>query len=240
MCELILSIQEFLKIVPGLTIFPLSFYLAWKKLGIKVAGSFTVHYNRTTAKRIGEVVLVNLKDKPITIFAIYAIMDQDISWEIDKFDPPIILKSLESIRIETQPYSELYLGNEKFEPNFLSPSKIELYIATPRKMIKCETVSHPNLLNIPAFKHYRAAAKNTRRFNNIVYNDGAAYAITYVINSEVITAIVDQSGFIGSNFDFGFNMVPAECMKSKDELKTCLEQTSFGKLVDRFVVDKLE
>jgi hypothetical protein len=240
MCELVLSIQEFFKLVPGLVIFPLSFYLAWKKLGIKVAASFTVQYQRTTAKRISEVVLVNLKDKPVTVFAIYAVIDQDISWEIDKFDPPIILKPLESSRIETEPYSELYLGADKFEPNFISPSKIDIFIVTPHKIVKCKTVSHPNLLNIPVFKHYRSATKNTRRFNNIVYNNEAAYAITYVLNSEVITAIVDQSGFIGSNFGFGFNMVPVECMKSKDDLRTCLEQTSFGKMVDRFVVDKLE
>ena len=202
---MVLSIQEFLKIVPGIVIFPISFYLAWKKLGTKVAASFSVQFNRTTAKRISEVVLVNLKDKPITVFAIYAVLDQDISWEIDRLDPPIILKPLESSRIETHPYSELYLETEKFEPDFVSP-KIDIYIATSHKMVKCKAIPHPNLLKMSSLKHYRSATKNTRRFNGIVYNDGAAYAITYVINSEVKTAIVDRSGFIGGNFGFAFNM----------------------------------
>lgn len=239
MCELVLSFQEFLKIVPGIVIFPFSFYLAWKKIGIDVAASFTVCSDRITAERISEVVLVNLKDKPIAVFAIYAVIGDDISWEVDKFDPPIILKPLESSLIETKPYSELYLDAEKYEPDFILNAKIDIYIATSHKILKCKAVSHPNLLRIPLFKNYRSATKSTRCFNNIVYNDRAAYAITYVINSEKITAIVDKFGLITENFSFGFNKLPAECLISEVDLKNYLEKTPFGKMVNYFIVNKL-
>jgi hypothetical protein len=243
-CELALSFQEFLKIIPGIVIFPFSLYFAWKKIGINVAASFSVKSDRITASRISEVVLVNYKDKPITIFAIYAIIENDVYWEVDKFDPPIILKPLESCRIETKPYSELYLGIERYEPGFISDimkqNKVDIYIATSYKIFKCKRISHPNLLKIPAFKNYRSTTKSTRRFNNIVYNDRAVYAITYVINSEIITAIVDRAGLINGNFNFGFNALPTDCLINEVALKNYLEKTPFGTMVNHFIVAKLK
>ena len=240
MCELVFSIQEFLKVVPGLVIFPLSLYLACKKLGTKVTASITAQLQKTVAPRIGEVVLMNQKDRALTVFAIYAVMDQEIFWEIDKFEPPIVLNPLESTRVETRPYSQLMLGADNFEPEFMAPYNIDIYIVLSHRVVKCKTVTHPRLLNIPAFQHYRMAIKHTKRFNNIVYNDDAAYAITYVIGSEIKTAIVDSSGFVCCNWNFRFNMIPPEFMGSKEEIQKYLETLQFGNFVKWFVVDILE
>ncbi len=240
MCDLVFSIQEFLKLVPGLVLFPLSFYLAWKKLGIKITASYTFGMERTIAPRITEVIVMNHKDRSFTVFAIYAVMDQEICWEIDRFEPPLVLKPLESTRIETNPYSELMLGGETFEPEFMPPNNIDLYLVLSDKVVKCATVSHPTLQNIPALQHFRRAIKQTKRFNNIVYNDRAAYAITYLMGSEIKTAIVDRSGFIGRNWNYRINMVPAEAMVSKNDVTNYLKEAHFDKMVKWFVVDILE
>ena len=238
MCDLIFSAQEFLKVVPGLVVFPFTLYLAWKKLGVKVTASITTRHERTVAPRISEVVLMNLKDKPVTVFAIYAVSDDHIYWEIDKFDPPIVLKSLESTRIETRPYSALWLETGDFKPDFLT-NKIDIFLVLSHKVVKCETVTHPNLMHLPAFSSYRNASKHTKKFNNIVYNECATYAISYSLNSEIITAIVDCSGFISCNWNFPFNMLPPEAMNSKEDLKHYLDALEFGKITKWFAVDTL-
>ena len=240
MNELVFSVQEFLKIVPGLVIFPLSLYLAWKKIGIKVTASYTTQHQRIVAPRISKVVLMNQKDKALTVFAIYAVMDREITWEIDKFDPPIVLKPLESTCIETQPYSQLTLGADNFEPEFIPPYNIEIYIVLSHKVVKCEPVTHPTLLNISMFQEYRSASKHIKRFNDIVYNDYAAYAITYVIGSEIKTAIVDRAGFISCNWNFHFNAIPPEFMATEDEVRKYLERLQFEKFVKTFAVDVLK
>ena len=120
MCELVFSIQEFLKVIPGLVIFPLSFHLAWKKIGSdKVSCSITIRFNKISASRISAVTLSNHKDRPLTIFGIQAVIENDITYTIESFDPPITLKPLETITIKTNPYSSLYMGLEKWNPSFL-------------------------------------------------------------------------------------------------------------------------
>lgn len=239
MCELVFSVQEFLKIVPGLVIFPLSFYLAWKKLGTKVVASTTFGFDRTTASRITHVDLSNLKDRPMAIHSIYAVVNDEISYELDKFEPPLILKALESLRIETRPYSRLRLGAEKYEPDFVLPNRIDIYLVLSDRMIKCERGSHPNFLPIKKLNKYQHATKETVRFNDEVYNEHAAYAITYKQQGQVKTAIVDTSGFIGRWWDFRFNMIPPASMASKDHVKKLLEQIQFDKFVESFAVDDL-
>lgn len=240
MCDLVFSIQEFLKIVPGLILFPFSLYFVWKKLNYKVTASITFHHQRTVAPRIGEVVLSNLKDAPLTIFAIYAVLGKDVSIQVEKFDPPIILKPLETAKIETRPYSRLVLDGQKYDPDFLSPTKIDIYLVLSNKIIKCIRANHPDLEALPVFLRYRHAIKETRTFNKIVYNEYARYAITYRIKSNIITAIVDTGGFIGDNWDFPFNVIPPQAMATKDDIKQFLEQSIFSKLTDGFSVDELK
>src|SRR3989339_311629 len=239
MCELIFSTQEFLKIVPGLAIFPISFYLAWKKLGTKVIASITFGYGRTIASGINYVDLTNLKDRPMAIYAIYAVLNEDISFEVDKFEPPLILKSLESMRIETQPYSQLMLGVDTFIPDFLPPNHIDLYLVLAEKIIKCQPGRHPSFIGKAMLNKYRYAVKSTSRFNGHVYNEQAAYAITYRQDKQIKTAIVDTSGFICREWNFRFNMVPPAYMENKYLLRKLLEESDFNNFVEGFSVDDL-
>src|ERR1035441_11057296 len=96
MCDLVFSIQEFLKVVPGLVLFPFSLYFCWKRIGTRVLASAIIAHEIALPPRISSVVLRNLKDKPLAIFAIYAVVNDDVCFEVDHFDPPIIIKPLES------------------------------------------------------------------------------------------------------------------------------------------------
>lgn len=159
MCSLVFSIQEFLKLVPGLAIFPFSLYFAWKKVGNKVAASISTSHETTLAPRIREVVVRNMKDKPLTVFAIYAVVNEDVYFQVEKFEPPITVKPLESVQIETRPYSRLSIGEGKFEPAFMPPENIELYLVLARKAVKCKMMSHPDAATFSTFRSIASLRK---------------------------------------------------------------------------------
>ena len=192
MCHLVFSLQEFLKIVPGLILLPLSLYLGWKKVGTKIVTSISVEHQITLAPRISSIVLINKKDKPLVVFAAYAVINKEVYFRVETFNPPLVVKPLEATQIETEPYSELSIGLTKFEPDFVLSNKVEIYLALTEGIIKCKMANNPDLNSIPAFKKYRIATKIVNKFNGIVYNDDAAYAILYRIDSHVRTAIVDR------------------------------------------------
>jgi hypothetical protein len=239
MCDLVFSVQEFLKIVPGMVIFPFSLYFAWKKISTKVLASILTAHDLMTAPRISSVVLRNLKDKPLTIFAIYALVNDEVYFEVDRCEPPIIIKALECAQIETRPYSQLTLDGQKFAPDFGPNKNIAIYLVAEKKVIKCKMVTHPDLT--ANSKGYRHAAKETTTFNNTVYTDDAAFAIVYCVNanSDLRTAIVHRSGLILRDWEFWFNMIPQEHMKSEDDLKSFLEAMELNKATAWFKVHPL-
>ncbi|MGZ8213311.1 MAG: hypothetical protein ACXWTP_02245 [Methylosarcina sp.] len=233
------SLLEFFKIVPGLVIFPLSFYIAWKKLGVKVSASYSMHSERTLASRIGSIVLNNHKDRSVTIFAIYALINRDISYEVEKFDPPLILKALESVAIETGPYSRLHVDGEVYEPKLGEHNLTELYLVLSDRILRCEMESPPSIRQFIHFNTYRVATKETRTFNGLVYNDEAAYAIIYKMNGEVQTAIVDDKGFICRGWNYRINKIPVNAMSDKSTVREYLELAQFNKVSEWFVINDL-
>jgi len=239
MCDLVFSLQDFLKIVPGLAIFPLTFYLGWKKIGRKISCSFSVGGDRVSTERITSVVLTNYKDSPVTIFEVNAVCENDISFSIEKLDPPVILKALESVVIETKPYSNLTVSHDKYTPELVF-GKIQVYVASSEKIIKCKMVSHPTIVNHLQFKYLTQASKNTKSFNGIAYNEKVRYAIIYSVNSTIKTAFVDQSGFINGEGNFYYNLVPQESMVSKETLREFLKVLEVGPQFQIFGVESLE
>jgi hypothetical protein len=241
MCDLVFSLQEFLKLVPGIAIFPLSFYLAWKKIGTSVSCSVSYSSSRVSANQFKDIVLANNKDKPITIFEIQAVIDNDISFSVDKFDPPIVLKSLETISISAKPYSSLYIGEQQWEPDPLFRGKLDIYLSTPTGIVKCKNTSHPDTNTFEKLGHFNRAAKITNKFNGIVYSKGkAAYAITYKSGTGVKTAIVDVSGFISGDWDYQYNFVQPEHMKSIEGIKEFLKLSKADVFFTTYGVDRLD
>ncbi|NTU57854.1 MAG: hypothetical protein HGB00_02885 [Chlorobiaceae bacterium] len=239
MCDLVFSMQELLKIVPGIAIFPLSFYLAWKKIGESVSCSVTISTSRISAGRVSAVVVTNHKDKPITIFEIQAVSDNDITFVVEKFDLPLVIKALETVTIDAKPYSALLVDGNKWEPDLIGQQKIDIYLVTPRKTIKCKMLSHPTLDKIPEFEKYRQAIKVNKTYNGIAYNENAKYAITYKDAEGVKTAIVDIFGFINGEWRFRYNMIPAEHMLSVDGVREFLRVSRAAEALQIYGVDQL-
>ena len=231
-CDLVFSVQEFLKILPGLAIFPLTFYLAWKKIGYRVTGSITSTLQRTSAPRISHIVLVNHKDRPIPVYAVQAVIAGKKTFTIEEFDPPLILKALESITIETTPYSSLDFSDGPWKPAF-SSKELEIFLITSGKTVKVEIESHPSIRKLQTFLPYEHGVKSSFKFNGKVYNKEVAYAIAYKAGEEKRIAFVDVAGLISEDWDYKFNCLPTEALTSKQAVFDFLKQAGF---TDKFTI----
>jgi hypothetical protein len=122
-------LTDFLKNL-GLVTLPFSIYFAWTRVGHKVAASYSWHVGKFTASGIGSVTLINMKDRPLTIFEIHAVMG-DVFLQIREFSPPLIIKAMKAMRIDTGPASNRRLGPEIYEWNLLHGRKagIDIYLS---------------------------------------------------------------------------------------------------------------
>ena len=234
--ELIDTVKEFLKIVPGLILFPLSCYLAWKKISNKILISYTTYHSRTSATRIGNIVLSNIKDKPVPIFAIYATINRHISLKIEEFNPPLILKGLESLSVETTPVSNYYIGMDEYEPSFMMPEKVELYVISVGRIIKCKLINSHSIDSFRNFSHYSMASSSTRKLNGFAYNNNVLYAIIYYFEGKQKTAFVEEGGFIGNEWDLHYNMIPKEQLLSADGIVDFLIHCQYDKIFTNYKV----
>lgn len=215
-------IDTFLRITPGIVLLPLSFYLGWKKIGNKVHISYSTTHERLTATRLTNIVITNLKDKPLTVHEIYVLVDRHFVVPVQKLSPPIIVKGLESIALDTDPVSRYYLGEEEYDFDKYSGQYLEFYLSTHGGLIKCETANPPSIQSYTKFKDYVVATPSTQQYNGIVYNENAAYALIYRYEGESQTAILETGGFILTGWPFLPNRLQLEDMTSEQTVKAAL------------------
>lgn len=225
------AIESFLKIAPGLVLLPLTLFLGWKKIGHKVQVSFGWSHNRITAKHISDVVISNLKDKPLTVHEIHLLIDRDIVVPVAKLKPPVIVKGLESIVVEPKPVSAYYIGDQEYEPGQTQNGLVEMFITTPDGLVKCEIVSDPSIRSFKKLRDYRSAQTSTSSYNGIVYNDKALYALVYIYDGGTKTAIVEKSGFITVGWPFLPNALQQDDLASEQTVKAALMSSEISHVI---------
>ena len=184
--------------------------------------------------------MINEKNKPISIFSIHAVINKDVVVDIDNFKIPVILKPLESIHLVTPAFSSLYLGDEKYEADYNSPNKIDIFLVTHKKKIKCILINPPSINKIFDFEHLRATSKHTKSFNGKVYNENVMYAITYLFNLKEYTALIEDGGHINGDWSFKYNQIPKEYMSSKEKVREYLLFLGYDKFFEVLHVDDVD
>lgn len=183
----------------SLLVLPFSLYLNLKKIGYKVAASYSWRGETFTASGIGTITLINMKDSPLAIFSIHAVVEK-FSINLKEFNPPLILKAMEAVNVEADTVSKRYIGNDVFEwkDSFDQKHRIDIYLSTAHKTIKCRRHQGPSTQQFSfANKHgLRLITTSISRFNDRIYNDNAKYAITYMNRNAQHTALVHVNGII--------------------------------------------
>lgn len=233
-------IKSILVSVPGVVLGGFSLYFAYQKIGNRVLATYSIVLRGVTEERISDITLVNKKNKPITIFSIQAVINEDVVIEVENFQPALVLKPLESIYIDTSPFSHLHIGSDRYKANYLSPSKVDLYLISENKKILCKVIRPPSLSKYFDFNHYRNAIKGTMSYNGKIYNDRVRYAIVYRYDSQQHTAFVEESGFIGEGWGYYYNMVPESHMASKEAVKEFLIGLGYDKSFQALMVEDIK
>ncbi len=222
-------VAEFLKLVPGLLLFPLTLMLTWKKIGHKALITYSLSYDRYTAPGLSDIVITNCKDKPLIVHALYTIIDRHILVVLKEFSPPLVVKGLESASIVCDPVSSYRVGDDPFEFSFNSTA--EIYITTTGGRVKCEYDQRPSTISIMESEQYVLAAKSIQQFNGHVYDDRVCYALVFSYQGKQHTAFVDIGGMIGLEWPFNINRLRPENTTNAASVKTVLDEL-FGKYID--------
>ncbi|EGQ7814862.1 hypothetical protein ABVD54_003435 [Vibrio parahaemolyticus] len=203
-------------------------YFAWKKIGHNIMVQYSVVHEGFSAPRINEIILSNNKDKPVSVYSIYATFDNDLLLELKKFSPPEVLKPYETIGIFTDQYSALRVNNDDFSPNFLDA---EIWVESAEKTIRCKARKRQNLL-----ANYRKVSKNCHKFNGFVFDETVAYILSYVVDKRLKTAFIHFSGYIGNEWDFSPNHLGDESKVNVATIMVMLAETGLGELFSDYQV----
>ena len=229
---------EILKVLPGALLFPFSVYFTWKKIGKSIGVSFSVSVGGFAATRITSIVFTNKKDKPLPIFSAFLLVNKDVMVPVEKFDPPIVLKGLEVMKIETTPFSVYYLGSDQFELTHDIIQDAEFFVITSSGAVRCDILNTHSDFSFAYKNRTSVVTKSTSTFNGLVYNEHALFAISYLVEGKQKTAFIDRSGFIGEGWDFRYNMVPRELL-TKDGIWEFIKRCGYDKLFQGISIDEL-
>jgi len=225
-CDLIFSFQEFIKLVPGLAIFPFSIYLAVKKIGTSVSFSYVWSVGNI-GERISSVILVNRKDRPVIIESVVAVCE-GVEIELHVFREPLILKAYEAVRVVPEPYSFLTYKGEKWQiPHKVSEQNIDLFLTLPNGRHKCRPLFKAPWYFVGKFRSAPAASKHTVMHNGIVYNpDTIKFIVDYLYEGKLLTTFIESSGFISQSSGLGINMLRKEEMTSPEVATATLQRAN--------------
>ncbi len=222
----------------GLISLPFTIYFAWMKIGHRVAAIYSWRVGPLIASGIGTVTLINLKDRPLAIFDIHAVMD-GLSFGLKEFRPPLILKALEACTIEIDSVSERYVGPQPYDwkPKPEERDGVDIYISTFSKQIKCLKKGTKTHLGFAIKRRLKLVTTGTSQFNGLIYNKNAKFAITYTEDKQQKTALIDAAGVI--HWDRTPNGLRPSDIKSPESVKNILIECGVAPLIAPFVVEEL-
>ena len=204
-------------------------YFAFKKIGNKVLAQYSVGGDVFTPFQIKEVVFSNKKDKPVSIYSIYAVFEKDLWIELAKFSPPATIKPFESASFKIEPYSYLSVSSDDFEPDYMNA---KIYIESDDHVIECKSLNRPQLIN-----EQKRVSKNKCQFAGFTYDENLSYIILHVINGEKRFAFIDKSGYIGNEWGFSPNHLGGP--PNKEDIVRMLRISGLDKAFESYIVYKV-
>jgi hypothetical protein len=224
----------------GLVALPFTIYFFWKKIGQKISASYSWRSELLVASGIGTITLINLKDRPVVIFSAHAVMDK-FWFNLKRFDPPLILKPMEAVNIESDIVSKYEIGDETLEWKDPMDKKrpITIYLSTSNKTIKCHLHQNPYIreLTYPKKHELRIVKSYTRRFGDTIYNDDAKYVLIYTQDNKRKTALIDRFGII--YWDYSPNAIAVSDLQSPDAVRAAIASSELANIISPFDVQSL-
>lgn len=181
---------------------------------------------------------MNMKDRPLAIFSIHAVMD-GMSFGLKEFDPPLILKAMEAVTVETQRVSYYYAEGKVYEWTTLQrgESPVDIYLSTSLRTIKCSRRSPPSRIEFAMKRRLRLVTTGTRRFNEVIYNQNARYALIYTEEGRQRTVLISTHGDI--DWHWAQNRLPPSDMRDIRTVHEAIERSGIAPLISPYAVHDL-
>ena len=230
--QLIVFLNEYFRVLILTAGFCITLFFAYQKVTNKITAEIKISFGPFTEEYISSVILINKKDKVVSVWAVYVVFEKDISLKLDSFDPPIIIKPYETISLTFPKYSSLSINNCPHEPDFYSETQ-DLYIDIGQKFIKCERQIKTNSLKI-----FTPIFKSIKTFNGHVFNEQVAYFISYIYEDKYHTAFVSESGYISNEWGFFPNHFGSNEI-TPESIDYFMKQNHFDKIFSSCIVYKV-
>ena len=224
-------IDQYFKSIVTMISFCFTVYFSFQKLTTKVTAEYSISGSTFLENYISDMVLTNKRDKPICIWAIYAVFDKDKLLEMDKFNPPKVLKPYESIGISLPKFTKLYIESDNFEVNY-NFENTEVYLDIGDKFVKCDSEYRKNSLS-----HFNKIRKVTFRFGDNVYSENVDFILQYVFQEKTYTAFIHASGFIGNQWSFAPNHLGGNA--TVKNIESLIENDGFKELFSNYLCYKV-
>ncbi|ANF87728.1 hypothetical protein A7J50_4373 [Pseudomonas antarctica] len=240
LAALLSTLGDFFKIAPGLILLPFSVYFFWKKISHKAAVSFSLSFNRVSAPQLSNIVISNLKDKPLVIWAIHATINKEHWITIQKFKTPIILKGLEITSIEPPPVSEYSIKTDSISNPFGTGKNVSIYITTTDKTFKCSQMYYPEYQAKKKFSELTYVTSIINKFKGTTYNSNAKFAVIYEFNGSETIALLEHDGIMTHGWPFSPNRLHEHQIEDAETVKKTLEGTDIAKIIKIISVQDLK
>ncbi|MFA0260966.1 hypothetical protein AB4497_00660 [Vibrio cyclitrophicus] len=204
-------------------------YFARQRIGDKLTVTYQVSLGSYADEQIKKLVISNRKDKTVSIWSIYAVIENDIKFEVHKPDIPIILKAGESVSVMPDNYSYLNLNGDRFKPKFMF-GKMDFYMNLGNRVVKCidEKVKNDVLNSLPT------ATQVTISLDGHIYNERVRFILIYFFDGVKRLAYFEDNGFIGHEWEKSPNHMGSSGYDAND-IKVMLEHYGYDKMFSNFV-----
>lgn len=213
---------ELLKLL-GAAAVPFSLYLALKKIGHRALASYSIQFDKFTASRIDNIVITNCKDKPLIVHAIYADIEAHALLTVKSFQPPLIIKALESAVIACNPVSSYQINGQPYKFSFQSGLR-DLHILTTGKTFKCIIDDTPTVFNLARRLRYEKINSVVTSYMGKAFNEHALYGLSFLYNGKRHVALVGDDGYIGADWPFRGNALLTNQLTSAETVRSVLEE----------------
>lgn len=186
------------------------------KWGNKAVYFATMGADLSSPMRITSISIANLKDKPLIIYNINVLLKDLGYYELERFDPPLVIKGLEATSITTTPYTELTLKPNPFDN---LKQKLDIILTTESSAIKCKAAKSPEAINHKYFNKHKRIGISRKIFNKKIYSNRDGWALVYMFEGAQRTSFLAKNGFIHSEWPFPINALPSQIMDKPESIK---------------------
>lgn len=219
-----------------------------RKSGLLIRGSYVIASSiDCNDKYVDRIILENLKDRGVTIFAVYLKIGHNFYLEVDNFeDKPMVLKAYETFQKEFGPIQFYGFNSRRFDLNkLLNDSKVKkrLILSTSDGKYK---IPKPIMTWTPVLDFFKNHMTAIVRPAVTIYKEKYIGSnIKYIV--EVFGAGKNDEVILIPEIEFRFNRflnfkITEECLENKETFEKFLqEQVESGNLkCEKFVVHDTE